>query len=259
MTNLNVEALTQDPKHEEKASVTQEQSLPQQKIENTQQKPNEKEPETHEDPNWRAFREARKRDRAEKEEAERRAAQKEAEAAALKAAMEAAFSKAAPNQQAYQPYGVDQPEETEEQRIERKVNAIIEQKEKQYAQEQHEREQREYPSRLSRDLPDFRSVCSQEALDYLDFHYPEVSRPLQRLPEGYEKWHDIYHAVKKLIPNLANAKKESVKADINSQKPRSMASSSPSPTGEPTRSTWQESEQKRAENWARMQRIMRGV
>jgi hypothetical protein len=256
MTNLAVETPKQDTKIEEKTTVTQDQSLSQQKIENTQQKPNEQQPETHEDPNWRAFREARKRDRAEKEDAERRAAEKEAEAAALKAAMEAAFSKASPSQYV-NPY--DQPEETEEQRIERKVNAIIEQKEKQYARDQQEREQREYPSRISRDMPDFKQVCSQEALDYLDYHYPEISRPLQRLPEGYDKWHDIYHAVKKLIPNQVNARKDSMKADMNSQKPKSMASPAPSPTGENPRESFNDAQQRRELNWQRMQRIMKGV
>src|SRR6478609_249460 len=130
-----------------------DQNISQQKVEKTTET-KEKETESHEDPNWRAFREARKRDRAEKEAAERRAVEKEAEAAALKAAMEAAFSKSAPpNVNGYHSPDV-YPGDTEEQIIERKVNAILEQKEKQYAREQQEREQREYPSRLARDLPD---------------------------------------------------------------------------------------------------------
>lgn len=214
-------------------------------------------------PNWKAFREARKKDRAEKEAAEKRAAEKEAEAAALKAAMEAAFAKSAPTTQAYQQYyglsqGYDQ-EETEEQRLERKINEILSLKSQQSAKEQEERERREYPQRLNRDFPDFMQVCSQENLDYLDFHYPELSRPLQRLPEGYEKWHDIYHAVRKFIPNHANAKKEAVLADMNQQKPKSISSIAPSPTGEKGRETWQDLEARRAENWARMQRTLKGI
>lgn len=214
-----------------------------------------KDPETHEDPNWRAFREARKKDRIEKEAAERRAAEKEAEATALKAAMEAVFSKSAPQ------YGVtsgDQVDETEEQRIEKKVESILAQKEAQYAKEHAERERSEFPSRLKRDLPDFGSVCSQEALDYLDFHYPEISRPLQRLPDGYDKWHDIYHAVKKLIPNQ-QSKKDASKATANNLRPKSISSPSPSPSGDTPRESWQETERRRAENWARMQRIKNGL
>lgn len=228
---------------------------------NQQQKTIESETEISQDPNWRAFREARKKDRADKEAAERRAAEKEAEATALKAAMEAAFSKSAPSPQAYQQYyGMnEQPEETEEQRIEKKVEAILAQREKKYAQEQHDREIREYPNRIQKEFPDFRQVCSQENLDYLDYHYPEVSRPLQRLGEGFEKWHDIYHAVKKFIPNHSTAKKEMARADLNSNKPRSISSPSPSPTGEKGRESIQEIEQRRAENWSRMQRLRKGV
>jgi len=228
---------------------------------NQQQKTLESGTETSEDPNWRAFREARKKDRADKEAAERRAAEKEAEATALKAAMEAAFSKSAPTPQAYQQYyGMnDQTEETEEQRIEKKVEAILAQREKKYAQEQQEREIREYPNRIQKEFPDFRQVCSQENLDYLDYHYPEVSRPLQRLGEGFDKWHDIYHAVKKFIPNHSTAKTEMKRADLNSNKPRSISSPSPSPTGEKGRESMSEIESRRAENWARMQRMRKGV
>jgi hypothetical protein len=223
-----------------------------------------KEPETAEDPNWKAFREARKKDRIDREAAERRASEKEEEVAALKAAMEAAFSKSAPSPQAYQQYygmnqPTDQPEETEEQRIERKVNQLLAKKEEQYKREQSEHEQREYPNRLKREMPDFSAVCSQENLDYLDFHFPELSRPLQRLPDGYDKWSDIYHAVKKFIPNHSTAKKEIARAEINANKPRSMSSTGPSPTGDAPKPSWQESEQRRAENWARMQRIIKST
>ena len=221
--------------------------------------------ESKEDPNWRAFREARKKDRAEREAAERKAAEKENEVAALKAAMDAAFSaKSSPSPQAYQQYyGMNQPfeqsEENEDQKIERKVNELLAKKEEVYRKQRVEEEQREYPKRLMKDMPDFNQVCSQENLDYLDYHYPEVSRPLQRLGEGYDKWHDTYHAVKKLIPNHANARKEAARADVNSNKPRSMSSSGPSPTGEKVQEGWQDTESRRAANWARMQRTLKGV
>lgn len=216
------------------------------------------------DPNWKAFREARKKDRQEKEAAERKAREKEQEIQALKLAMEAAFSKQAPSPQAYnQYYGInessDELNETEEQRIERKLNELLEKKQKEYQRQQQEIEQKEYPNKLKRDLPDFSHVCSQENLDYLDFHYPEISRPLQRLEEGYDKWHDIYHAVKKLIPNHSNAKKEAIRAEINSNKPKSISSPQLSNPGQPSRESWQEQERRRAENWARMQRTLKGI
>lgn len=176
--------------------------------------------------------------------------------------MEAAFSaKQAPTPQAYQDYyGMNQQsEETEEQRIERMVNQQIAKKEEQYRQQQADHERQTYPQRLLKEMPDFNQVCSQENLDYLDFHYPEVSRPLQRLGDGYDKWADTYHAVKKFIPNHSTAKKEAMRAEINTNKPKSMSSSGPSPTGEPARESWKESEDRRAANWARMNRVLKGV
>ena len=218
---------------------------------------------SQEDPNWKAFREARKRDRLEREAAEARAADKEKEVAALKAAMEAAFAtKNVPSPQAYQDYyGMNQqPDESEDQRIERMVEQKLAKKEEQYRREQAEYEAKTYPQRLMKDMPDFNQVCSQENLDYLDYHYPEVSRPLQRLGEGYDKWHDTYHAVKKLIPNHSTAKKEAMRADINSNKPRSMSSNpqAPAATGGGSES-WREAEQKRAANWERMRRTLKSV
>ncbi len=211
---------------------------------------------TQEDPNWRAFREARKLDRAAKEAAEKRAAEKEAEAAALKAAMEAAFSKTQYNQPQNE-YGHE--EETEDQRIEKKIQQALAAKEAQYMREAQEREQREYPQRLKQSYPDFDNMISQENLDYLDFHYPEVSRPLQRLQDGFDKWSDIYHAVKKFVPNHASAKKDVQKADINQMKPKSMSSMpNPPPVGK-AQESWRETEQRRAARFAEMKRIINGV
>jgi hypothetical protein len=245
-------------KEQQKTDSVSPQTINQPHQEN-QSKPEEE----NTDPNWRAFREARKKDREQREAAERRAAEKEAEAAALKAAMEAAFTKNSPSPQAYQQYystnQTETPEETEEQRIERKVNELLEKKEKLFAQQQKERELQELPNRLKSQFPDFDKVCSQDNLDYLDYHFPEISRPLDRLPQGYDKWHDIYHAVKKLIPNQANIKKDMARADMNMNKPKSISSVTQTPTGEPSRQSWQEMEQKRAANWERMQRLMKGV
>lgn len=266
MTSLNPDAKQIETKVEPNSDTKSIQqnvdtNLTQKNIENPDQnKTQVSEGEPQEDPNWRAFREARKKDRAEKEAAEKRAAEKEAETAALKLAMEAAFSKSSPSTQAYQQYyGMDQVEESEEDRIERKVNELLSKKEAQFRKEQLENEMREYPNRIKRDFPDFSQVCSQDNLDYLDFHYPEVSRPLHRLQEGYDKWHDVYHAVKKLIPNHSTAKKEAVRAEINSNKPKSISSTGSSPNGEKAQETWQQSEARRAENWARMQRTLKGV
>lgn len=212
------------------------------------------------DPNWRAFREARKREREEMEAAKRIAAEKEKEVKALKEAMEAAFSKSAPTPQAYQHYyGIEQKEETQEEIIERKLNELLLKKQEQLERAQAERERMELPNRLKRDFPDFTQVCSQENLDYLDYHYPELSRPLQRLQDGYEKWSDIYHAVKKFIPNYQNIKKDAQKADVNLQKPKSISVTGSTPSGTQVKETYLQIEQRRAENWERMQRTLKGI
>lgn len=229
----------------------------------TQQEPNQENKTTDEadkDPNWRAFREARKKDRAERESAERRAAEKESEIAALKAAMEAAFSKSAPSPQAYQQYyGIDtQQEETEDERIEKKVQAAIASREAAYEKARLEREHREYPNRLVQTYHDFNHMISQENLDYLDYHYPEVSRPLQRLPDGFDKWSDIYQAIKKFVPNNANAKKDAAKAEANFNKPRSISSTGITQPGEAVGSA-RLTEDRRAANWERMQKVLKGV
>ena len=228
----------------------------------TQKQPNQesKQEDGQEDPNWRAFREARKKDRAEREAAERKAAEKEAEVAALKAAMEAAFAKSAPTPQAYQQYyGLDQQqEETEDERIEKKVQAAIATREAAYEKARLEREHREYPNRLVQTYHDFNQMISQENLDYLDYHYPEVSTPLQRLPDGFDKWSDIYQAIKKFVPNSANAKKDAAKAEANFNKPRSISSTGITQPGEAVGSA-RLTEDRRAANWERMQKILKGV
>lgn len=265
MTVLNPESKPQEPQVTAPAEtnvsqVKSESNLPQQKLDNPHNSSSPDSPESAEDPNWRAFREARKKDRAEREAAEKKAAEKEHEIAALKAAMEAAFSKSAPTPQAYQNYyGMpEQQEETEEQRIERKVNEMLTKKQHQYEKERQEQEHKEYPQRLMKSYPDLNQVVSQENLDYLDYHYPEVSRPLQRLGDGYDKWSDIYQAIKKFVPNATNARREAAKADANFAKPKSISS-----TGLTQNTNSQDSarltEDRKASNWQRMQQIMKGV
>lgn len=209
------------------------------------------------DPNWRAFREARKKDRAEREAAERRANEKEAEATALKAAMEAAFSKGSSLQPPVNQYGY-QEEETEDQRIEKKVQAALQKRDQDYRAEAEQREVREYPVRLQKTYGDFNQTIAQENLDYLDFHYPEVSRPLQRLNNGYDKWSDIYLAIKKFVPNNTTAKREATRADINQSKPKSISSIGlTQPQAVPGNHIL--SEDRKAANWARMQSSLKGV
>lgn len=236
---------------EKKIASEQQQPVVEQKAKETKAEEDAKE-----DPNWRAFREARKKDRADKEAAERRATEKEAEAAALKAAMEAAFAKGNyPSSQSGSQDGFSH-EETEDERIEKKVNALLAEREKKAQQEASIREQQEYPNRLQQAYPDFNAMVSSENLDYLEYHYPEIARPLKRLGDGFDKWSDIYHAVKKFVPNATTARKEAAKAEANLNKPKSISSTGLTQSTEGKSSL---TEERKAANWERMNRVMKGV
>ena len=209
------------------------------------------------DPNWKIFREQRKKDRDLREAAERRAQEKESEAAALRAAMEAAFAKESRSESRSKRYEEDE-EETEDQRIEKKVQAALAARDRQYEQDKYQREQKEYPERLKKSYSDFDSVVAAENLDYLEYHYPEVAAPLKRLPDGYDKWSDIYRAVRKFVPNATSAKKEAAKAEANLTKPKSISSTGVTQPGE-AKGAHILSEEKRAANWERMQKTLKGL
>lgn len=208
--------------------------------------------ELSEDPNWKAVREARKQERKEREEAQRIARDKAAEVEAYKIAMEALLNKQQPQQQ-YQGYQ-DSEEETEEQRIDKRVAQALAKREAELNRQRQEREHQEYPQKLQQQYTDFNQVTNEENLDYLDYHFPEVAGPLKRAPDGFDKWSDIYKAIKRFVPNM-NPKKDAARAAENFNKPKSMSTISVTEKGEnpyPIRID----EAKRASNWERMQRTM---
>lgn len=217
--------------------------------------PQENGTEAPEDQNWKAFREARKQDRIQREQAEKLAAQKAQEAEALKQAMEALLNKSAPqpNTQQYNQYYNQQPEESEDEKIEKKVAAILAKREAESEQQRRQREQQEYPQRLQQTYSDFSQIVSSDNLDYLEYHYPEVAGPLKRATDGFDKWNDIYKAVKRFVPNTDH-KKELSSIEKNMAKPKSMSTTNITPQAGPSAAVL--SEEKRAANWARMQAIM---
>jgi hypothetical protein len=206
--------------------------------------------------NWKAFREQREVERKARMAAEQRATEKAAEAEAMKAALEAAINKPSNNHQSRE-YDSQNNEETEEQRIDRRVNKIIKEREEQYQKEQYQRELQEYPQRLNQMYPDFNKTVSSENLDYLDFHYPEVSKPLQRLQEGFDKWADIYRAVKKFVPNL-DSKQDMQRAEKNLAKPGSVSTTG-AVQGSGAMPSARLTEERKAQNWARMERDRKGL
>jgi hypothetical protein len=203
------------------------------------------------DINWKKFRENREKERKEREELERDRAKKAAENEALKAALEALANK--PNPQSNDQ---DRPEETDEQRIRRQVKEAVEEREKAAEEARIKREAQELPQKLHQTYNDFDSVCSNENLDYLEFHYPEIAAPYKHLPDSYEKWANIYKAVKRFVPN-PNSSKDQKKAEKNFNKPQSMAVPGSTMTTD-TPPTVLDDKRKES-NWLRMQRRMKGL
>lgn len=206
--------------------------------------------------NWKIFREQREAERKAAQEAAARAAQKEAEAAALKAALEAITNKPSNNRQMNE-YDSQDIEESEEARIDKRVDAKIKEREAAYERERLEREEKEIPSRIISTFPDFNSVCSQENLDYLDYHHSDITRPYQKIPYSYEKMVSIYKLVKKLVPNN-DSKQDAAKIDKNLQKPGSISSTGNTQGGNAMPSARLD-EARKAANWERMQRSLKGL
>ncbi len=212
--------------------------------------------ESQEEINWRKFREQREIDRKQKEAAEKRALEKDAEASALKAAMEAILNKKSTNSVDVSSNQYSNDEElSEDERIQRKVDAALTIKEREYEERRKQKELAEYPQKLNSAYKDFNQVCSSENLDYLEFHYPEVAKAFRNQPDGFDKWSDIYAAVKRFVPNINN-KKDQAKAEKNFNKPQSMTVSGATQTGDSA--PVHLDDKRRSDNWARMQRVMKG-
>lgn len=204
--------------------------------------------------NWKAYREQRASERKAREDAERRANDKAAEAEALKAALEAITNKPSRNEPQYS--RDDDIEESEEERIDKRVEEILKKREHAAHQSRLQQEQKELPQKLQRTYGDFEKVCTSENLDYLEYHYPEVATPFKHVPEGFEKWSGIYKAVKRFVPNL-DSKADVNKIDRNLSKPGSI--SSPTNTQGNSMPNHRLDEAKKAANWQRMQNLLKGL
>jgi hypothetical protein len=203
---------------------------------------------------WQKFREARAQERKQAEEMQRQAEKSAAEASALKAALEAIVSKPSPQQNQNNYY--DQ-EETEEQRIDKRVNDALAKRDAEYERQRKEREHQEFPQKLQSTFSDFNQVCSTENLDYLEYHYPEVAEAFKHSPDGYQKWAAVYKAVKRFVPNI-DGRKEMARAEANLAKPQSISSPTASTSGQGVGASRLDDGRKRA-NWERMQKQMKGI
>ena len=215
-----------------------------------EKKENDKTPETQETQeqiNWKKFREVREKERKAKEEAERRAKEKEEETQALKAALEAVLNKPQANQTQ---------ELSDEDEIEKKIQEAIKKNDEQKDRQRRERERSEEPVKIRQTFPDFDKICSTDNVDYLEYHHPETFAALKSMPDSFEKWTKVYNAIKRYIPNT-EAAKDAKRAEANLKKPQSM-SSGLAQTGDQSPIMALTEERKR-DNWVRMQRKIKGL
>lgn len=231
---------------------TQETEQPQEIV----QDPATEQTEIADDPqkiNWANFRKARQAEREEKERIQRELQKKNEEAEAFKKAMEALVNQPT-NTMSHNRYP-EAEDLSDEDRIQKKVEELLEKKDKEREEKRRQEEHATYPQRLMKNYTDFSQVCSTENLDYLEFHYPEVAQPFALLPDGYEKWEAIYKAVKRFIPN-SDTKKDAAKMEKNLQKPVALSRPGMTKTSDHSPQLFLTEEQ-RAKNWERMQRIMK--
>ncbi|MGD0510669.1 MAG: hypothetical protein ABSA33_02405, partial [Candidatus Micrarchaeaceae archaeon] len=249
MVDVDNKSITEPKINENKPEIATTDQVVEKKTE--QETPKE----TQDQINWKAFRDQREKERKEKLALEQEAQRKSQEIAALKAAMEAIVSKPEPASQS------SDLDETEEQRVQKQIKAAVDsalkEKEAREAQDKAKREAQEVPARLEQSFSDFNTVCSTENLDYLEYHHPEVAEAFKGQPDSFHKWANIYKAIKRYIPNAATSNKDMAKAEKNLTKPQSMSIPGMAATGDSAPRVLDD--KAKAANYARMQRIMKGL
>lgn len=227
--------------------------------------------ETQDQINWRKFRESREKERIEKEkeleEERKKASSAQEQAKAFKEALDAVMNKEqtpSPAQQSQESdmdfNSLDMPTGKEIASFTQKsINEGIQKGLEKYIAEQkrvsQEKDQQQLPKKLRDSHDNFDKICSQENLDYLEYHYPEVAVPYSQMPDSYSKWSNIYKAIKKFVPNTdVKADKQKMEKNLNSpQSISAVGSQAEAATSKGVHQT------KKEQNWARMQKIMKGL
>jgi exonuclease VII large subunit len=244
-----------EPEKVAEAPKTEQQSTTQldKKVESNEETPSFVKSESNKE-NWKAFKEARENERKAREAAERLAAEERQRAEAYREAMEALVNK--PHQQQYTPQQYQQ-EETEDERIQKKVDAALIKERQRFQEEQKKREEAELPNHLTKAMPDFDKVCSATNIDYLEFHYPEVAAGYKHMPNSFEKWQNIYKAINRFVPTT-DIKKDQKQLTQNMNKPQSMSSPG-TLEGTQAKGPIILDQARLAANWERMQKQMKGI
>lgn len=230
--------------------------------------------ESPEEINWRKFRAERKRDREEKQEEARRRQEAERKADEMKQIVEAisgnqstAMTSSEKKEliaelnledfntgKQVQDY-IDARLRKKDEDIEAKVQAALRQEREKLDKERKKQELEQLPSRVRADIADYDKVCNTDSFDYLEYHHPEIAKLYAQQPDSYEKWVGLYKTMKKLIPNTS-IQSDTRRMEENSNKPRSASTPGLTQTGDST--PYSLSAERKAQNWERMQRQMRG-
>lgn len=198
---------------------------------------------------WKRFKEARKVERQQAEKIREEASRKAQENEALKAALEAIVNKP-------QTGSPSNEEESDDDRIQKRIDAALANERRRVEEERRQREQAEFPQRLLAAHPDFDSVCSAENIDYLEYHKPAIAKAFKMAPDGFEKWSGVYQAIKEFVPNHSSTKDQK-KAERNLGKPQAMSQAGVTQTGDTAPQMLDD--KRKQDNWSRMQKRMKGL
>lgn len=204
-----------------------------------------------EDINWKKFREEREKERKQREAAELEKQKKDQELSAMKEAMEALVTPQAKQQDnSWDNWAPESDEERFKKIAQEEWNRL----EQERIKNEQARAAQEAPTQIRRTYTDFDQVITPENIDYLEYHYPEVAKAFASMPDGYEKYETVYKAMKRFVPN--NQKEMSRRSDQNLNKPQSMNVKGVTQTTDSAPVRFDD--QRKKDNWARMQRVMRG-
>lgn len=224
---------------------------------------NQGDSEENPDEGWRQFAENRAREREARQERERKEREKADELKKLQEilglnapANETAAEKKEREQRIESLKEIDLPTGQDvESFVYTIIDKVLNERDQKRQQERQQEEQRSYPQRLSRDYPDIKEVVSQENLDYLEYHYPEIAEMYGNMPDGYDKYSKLYSTMRKLIPQTNKTAAERAKRNLSAPQATGGRSATPS---RDARATGLSKEQKRA-NYERMLREMKMV
>lgn len=192
--------------------------------------------------NWRKYREEQARLRKEASESAERERKAKEQAEALKAALEAMTNKPAAESYGYE-------EESEEDRIRKAVQKHLREVEEKRRKEEEQRHVQELPKKLKQAIPDFDKVCTEENIDYFEYHYPHLAIAYRHMPESYDKWSAVYQAIKQHVP-YANKESDQKRIQQNQMKPQGHV---PNVTDtSPQANTFVLTEERKRENYLRM-------